>query len=320
MAIFSLNHRPIGKSTQARPHTAAAHIRYITRKPALTRLEGRGIPTEREAAQRFFISAEDGDRKNARVADKVMLALPKELDPEQRAQLVRDYAEHVTQGRAPWLAAFHDQGKDVENPHCHLVLRDRDPETGRRVMGLSEAGSTARLRQDWETFTNRALARAQRPERVDRRTLAAQGQARAPTIHEGPRSRAMKARGAEPLSRRRLVRNGPRARHATRWVDYPAIDRGRSRPDFNRRPSPQAESPAELWQAADADRQRRDLARLAPFQAPGLPEGQRPGRLPSLSAALARTPAGPAAPLAPFGAPPLSFGSEDMARQRGRRR
>lgn len=331
VAIFSLNHRPIGKSTQARPHTAAAHVRYITRKPAATRLEGRGIPLDREAAQRFFITAEDADRKNARVADKVMLALPKELDGEQRAQLVRDYAEHVTKGRAPWLAAFHDQGKDAHNPHCHLVLRDRDPETGRRVMGLSEAGSTTRLREDWETFTNRALTRARRPERIDRRSLEAQGARRKPTIHEGPRSRAMKARGARPISRRREVSNRPGARGRRRWVDYPKIDNGRSRPDYNQ----QIESPAELWQAVDADRQRRDFAQLARHQAPGLPEGQKlppylapaspaagPPRpaLPSLTAALTRAPAGPARPLAPFKPAPLSLAPEDLARQRGRRR
>ena len=122
VAIFSLNHRPIGKSTQAQPNTAGAHVGYITRPRAASHVEGRGVPTDPREAREYFNGEEAADRKNARVADKVMLALPKELNPEQRLGLVRGYAEEVTQGRAPWLAAFHDQGKDANNPHLAVTM------------------------------------------------------------------------------------------------------------------------------------------------------------------------------------------------------
>jgi hypothetical protein len=331
VAIYSLNHRPIGKTTQARPNTAAAHIRYISRKPAATHVDGRGIPTDPKKARAFFLEAESLDRKNARVADKVMVALPKELDAEQRKTLVRRFAEDVTKGRAPWYAAIHDQGKDAQNPHAHLVFRDRDPETGRRVIGLSESGSTERLRKAWEFHANEALSGAGRAERIDRRTLDAQGVRRRPTIHEGPRSRAMKARGAEPRSQRRQVRNQPRARNARRWVDYPKIDRGRSRPDYNR----SLESPAELWEAVDNARQRRDFAQLAPHQAPGLPEKsatttRRPlvqpmptgqgARLPSLTHALSQAAPPQLNPVASFKPPPLSFSPDELTRRKGLKR
>ncbi|MBX9748341.1 MAG: MobA/MobL family protein [Roseococcus sp.] len=117
--------------------------------------------------------------------------------------------------------------------------------------------------------------RARRPERIDRRSLEAQGARRKPTIHEGPRSRAMKARGAQPLFRRREVSNRQGARGRRCCVDYPKIDDGRSRPDYNR----QIESLAELWQAVDADRQRREFAQLAHHQEPGLPEGRKAAAL-----------------------------------------
>lgn len=269
VAIFSLNHRPIGKSTQARPNTAGAHLMYITRPRAASRVEGRGIPTTPTEARDYFNAAEAADRKNARMADKLMLALPKELDAEQRADLVREYAEDITRGRAPWLAAFHDRGKDAHNPHCHLVIRDRDPGTGRRVARLSDKGSTHWLRSLWEGYANRALERAGYGERIDRRSLADQGTDRAPTIHEGPRGRAMEARGAAPTSRSRNVRNGQGARSRTREVDYPAIDQGRSRSAHNRR---RRETPAEVWAGIDGERQARELEELAPYRAPGLPE------------------------------------------------
>lgn len=261
MAIFSLHHKPIGKATQRKPHTASAHIRYITRPEAASRIEGARMPTKAAKAAGYLKQMEDGDRANARVVDKVRLALPVELDAEQRAQLVRDYAEDLTQGRASWLAAFHDKGEDAHNPHCHLVVRDRDHESGKRVIGMSEAGSTEKVRALWETHANRALERAGHEARIDRRTLAAQGIQRAPTIHEGPRAQAMDRRGAQPRSQVRERRNGRGARQRSRQVDYPRIDNGRSRPAYNRALRPR-ETKADFWAAIDADKRLREFESL----------------------------------------------------------
>lgn len=264
MAIYSLHHTPVGKSTQAQPYTAAAHIRYITRKDALSAIRQARFParTPREVAD-YLRACEDTDRKNARVMDKVMLALPKELDDEQRIGLVRDFAEHVTKGRAPWLAAFHMKGKDARNPHCHLVLRDRDPETNKRVIGTSEIGSTERLRQQWEDYANWALSRAGHKERIDRRTLEAQGVRREPTIHEGPQAQAMDRRGARPKSQSRQRRNRPGSRRPHRDVDYSKIDKGRSRPEVNRaRRAGGRETESDYWDAIDTDNQRREISAL----------------------------------------------------------
>lgn len=271
VAIYSLHHSPVGKSTQAQPYTAAAHINYITRRRAMSLMQKARLPGQnpREVAE-YLKTCEDQDRKNARVIDKVMLALPKELNQVERVKLVRDFAEHVTQGRAPWLAAFHDKGKDARNPHCHLVLRDRDPKTNKRVIGTSEKGSTEQLRESWELFANQALERAGRSERIDRRTLAEQGIEREPTIHEGPQSQAMDKRGAKPKSRQRRVRNAPGARRTERNVDYRRIDKGRSRPQVNRmrRAAAAKEAERDYWNAIDQDNQSRELRDLAAIHNP----------------------------------------------------
>ena len=264
MAIYSLHHTPVGKSTQAQPYTAAAHIRYITRKDALSAVRQARFParTPREVAD-YLRACEDTDRKNARVLDKVMLALPRELNDEQRIGLVKNFAEHVTKGRAPWLAAFHMKGKDARNPHCHLVLRDRDPETNKRVIGTSEIGSTERLRQQWEDYANKALRDAGHKERIDRRSLEAQGIQREPTIHEGPQAQAMDRRGARPQSQPRQRRNRPGSRRTHRDVDYRKIDKGRSRPEVNRaRRAGGRETDRDYWDAIDADNQRREISAL----------------------------------------------------------
>ena len=255
MAIYSLNHAAIGKATQARGYTAVAHVRYVARRKACVRLLAARMPATSAKAQRWLREQEDQDRKNARVCDKVLLALPRELSATQRAELVHAFAEEVTRGKASWLAAFHEKGKDLHNPHCHLVIRDRDPETGKRVCAMSERGSTERLRLLWEEHANRSLKRAGREERIDRRTLRAQGIQRRPTIHEGLSARDMQRDGKRVSSRVRTVRNGIGAKSAEREVDYRKLDQGRSRPGHNEY---LRESEADYWAAIDADRIARE--------------------------------------------------------------
>ncbi|AXK79664.1 hypothetical protein DW352_03500 [Pseudolabrys taiwanensis] len=255
MAIYSLHHSAIGKATQPRTNTAAAHVRYIARKRACTRLFGARMPATSAKAQAWLREQEQADRKNARICDKVLLALPRELTADQNAELVRAFAEEVTRGRASWLAAFHAKGKDAHNPHCHLVIRDRDVETGKRVCSMSERGSTDRLRLLWERHANAALERAGRDDRIDRRTLKAQGIKRRPTIHEGLSARDMEKDGKAVRSRVRTVRNGVGARSGARSVDYRKVDQGRSRPGYN---DHLRETEADYWAAIDADRIARD--------------------------------------------------------------
>lgn len=269
MAIYSLHHSSVGKSTQAEAYTASAHIKYITRASVLSRVAGERMPTSSGHAMRFLREAENGDRKNARVIDKIMLALPRELNAQQRLALVRGYAEAITKGKASWLAAFHERGKDAQNPHCHLVIRDRDHETGKRVFGMSEKGSTERLRLLWEKQANLALQQARREARIDRRTLKAQGIERTPTIHEGVRGRRMHRQQRQVRSRPRTRRNSALAKSRTRKVDYPRIDRGHSRCAYNERIQARArEIAAEYWAVLDDHDRALELDRLRAIHKP----------------------------------------------------
>ena len=184
MAIYSLSHKSIGRTTH-RAGTAAAHARYILRQSAAGDVLSEHMPSGRKTVQGWLNAQEQADRKNARVIDKIMVALPRELHPLQRGRLVREYCERITKGRAPWLAVIHDKGKDADNPHAHIIIRDRDIHTGKRVAQLSEKGSCERLRALWETVANEALSRACQGARIDRRSLKVQGKTRAPGRHRG---------------------------------------------------------------------------------------------------------------------------------------
>lgn len=232
MAIYSLNLKSIGRSTHA-AGTAGAHLLYIARDGAAPELVAGHMPTDATEARTWMSRAEAADRKNARVIDKVRIALPRELTPEQRMQLVQDFAHDLTADRVPWFAAIHAQGKDTHNPHCHLVIRDRDIETGKRVLRLSDsprdrarAGLEPKavewVRTLWEHRANRALELAGHDVRIDRRSLEAQGIDRDPTIHIGPQAQHVENFVARPVSKTVETGNG-------RVIDYPQIDSGRTR-------------------------------------------------------------------------------------------
>ena len=220
MAIFHLTHRTIGRSTHA-AGTAGAHIGYITRASACRAAIAEHIPTAEPgskggAARAWLDAQEEADRKNARVIDKLEISLPRELDQAQRVELVRAFVLELSGGKSvPFFAAFHDKAgtKDEANPHAHLVIRDRDPATGKgRVIGTSEKGSTERAREIWEQICNEALRDLNHRARIDRRSLVDQGVTdRKSPGYEGPQARQIEAKGrtSVKLDRIREARKAP---------------------------------------------------------------------------------------------------------------
>ena len=184
IAIYSLNIRSIGRSTHA-ARTASAHVRYITRPEARPVILAERMPKNRQAAQTWLNGEERSDRKNARVADKLTIALPRELDADQRRQLVQRFANLITKDRASWFAAIHQIGADAHNPHVHLLVRDRDITTGKRVFGLSERGSCERVRSLWQDVCNTALQDAAQAVQIDRRSFYRRKLAQIAQRHRG---------------------------------------------------------------------------------------------------------------------------------------
>ena len=242
MAIYSLSLRSIGRSTHA-AGTAGAHLRYISRKRAASEILTQHMPEDAQSARTWMDQHERSARKNARLADKIMVALPRELDAQQRADLVRGFMDELTQGgRVPYYAAIHQTGKDEYNPHAHICVVDRDIETGKRVLCLSDSirdrqkkglpgpSAVEWVRERWETCANKALEHAGHEARIDRRSLEAQGVDRAPQIHIGPRAQHIDTMVERPVSK---PLKAPTRRHPDRVVDYPFIDAGRSRRDRN---------------------------------------------------------------------------------------
>lgn len=175
-------------------------------------------------------------RKDAQLAREMNIALPKELPLEQQRELLRRFVDEqfVDRGMVADMAIHHDQ--ENNNPHAHVMLSFYAAnENGFRHTRTREWNSKDFLtetRGAWSQYANRALEAMGRDERIDHRTLEAQGIDRMPTIHEGPQGRKARERGFEPASNVVDIRTYAGKR---RRLDYRDIDVGRSRAAQNER-------------------------------------------------------------------------------------
>jgi hypothetical protein len=177
-------------------------------------------------------------RRDARVARERDIALPHELSLEQNVALARRIAQRMRDDYKVAIdLAIHlpdeSKGQDRRNIHMHLLYTTREvgPDgLGEKVHRLDRKATAAqeieKMRYIWELECNAALLSAGVNARIDRRTLAAQGIDRIPQIHEGPQARALAKEGRKAESVVQVDFKG-------REINYPEIDQGRSRPEFN---------------------------------------------------------------------------------------
>ena len=138
-------------------------------------------------------------RCDAQVAREIDIALPVELNREQKKELVRDFVSEqlVSEGMVADVA-FHDF--DSHNPHAHILLTTRpindDGRFGFKERSWNKKDALEQLRSDWADKVNLSLEQAGYKDiKVDHRTLEEQGINRLPQIHLGPDVTKMKERG-----------------------------------------------------------------------------------------------------------------------------
>ncbi len=141
-------------------------------------------------------------RRNARVAREYLVALPFELSPAQRLILARDFSQELSDryGFAVDLTVHAPRdfpGSDPRNYHAHLLATTREVhidrlgaktalemnDHDRLQLGLKPAvHELFHVRERWATVANEALREADIAERIDHRTLEAQGIDREPQL------------------------------------------------------------------------------------------------------------------------------------------
>lgn len=213
MAIARLSVK-VGKAGKASPHAD-----YITREEE-KKLEQETLKTDLEykshgnmpewAEQQpnlFWQAADLYERKNGSTYREYEIALPREMNQEQRLKLVESFIQEEIGSKYPYQFAIHNpqamDGKD--QPHVHLMFNERlqdgierdpeqyfkrynakNPERGGAKKDNTGKGYQERkddikeLRQRWENLCNKHLEKHQIDSRIDMRSYKDQGIDREP--------------------------------------------------------------------------------------------------------------------------------------------
>jgi ATP-dependent exoDNAse (exonuclease V) alpha subunit len=139
-------------------------------------------------------------RKDAQLAREINVALPTEFDLEEQKALLREYIKEnfVDKGMIADFAIHHAR---AENPHAHIMLTTRTvtPDGfGNKNHDWNSRQILVDWREDWADKTNRILEEKGLEERIDHRTLKAQGIDREPTIHLGRRLQPLNDKAYAP--------------------------------------------------------------------------------------------------------------------------
>lgn len=234
MAIFHLSVKTISRSAG---RSATAAIAYRSGEKVMDERTGlvhdytrrRGVehteiflpenaPAWASQREQLWNAAELAEkRKNSTVAREFEVALPAELNREQRLELVREFSRDLVQRHGMAVdVAIHEPGKegDHRNHHAHILCSTRrlTPEGFKdktRELDDQKSGEVSHWRERWAEMSNRHLENAGRQERIDHRSLEAQRAAaiergdteqaakleRLPTVHLGPNVVQMEQRG-----------------------------------------------------------------------------------------------------------------------------
>ena len=134
---------------------------------------------------------------NSQLAREINVAIPKELNHEQKRILVFEYVEleFVSRGMIADVA-LHDLNS--ENPHAHLLLTQRSVTAngfGNKNREWNQKSVLQSHRSSWADHANRALESAGYADRIDHRSLKDQSIDRLPQIHLGPQVKEMDLKG-----------------------------------------------------------------------------------------------------------------------------
>jgi len=216
MASYHLSVKTGGKGS------ASPHANYIAREGKYARekdsdmehKESGNMPAwAAHKPSEFWKAADMFERANGCTYREIEIALPRELKPEQRLDLVRDFVQQEIGDRHAYQFAIHNPKAAIaggEQPHAHIMFSERlndgihrdpeqyfkranskDPERGgaKKVRGGETPAERKEYlvaqRERWADLQNTHLERHQHAGRVDARSLKDQGIDREPERHLG---------------------------------------------------------------------------------------------------------------------------------------
>ena len=246
MASYHLSVKTGGKGK------AASHADYIAREGKYAREKDNDLEHQESgnmpawAAHKpseFWKAADTFERANGCTYREIEIALPREFTPAQRLELVRDFVQQEIGDRHAYQFAIHNPRAAIEGgeqPHAHIMFserlndgieRDPQPYFKRANTKNPERGGAKKVRfgetpterkayliaqrERWADLQNKHLERYQHIDRVDARSLKAQGIEREPERHFG----AGQVRQFEPAQLHALMERREAERQAQHCRD-----------------------------------------------------------------------------------------------------
>lgn len=223
MAIGRLSMK-VGKAGKAAPHAAyivreGQYASRLERGEKLEATEAGNMPAWAKAQpQQFWQAADAFERVNGTTYREMEIALPRELELEQRAELVRAFVRQEIGERHAYQWAIHSPSAadGGEQPHVHLMFSERQcdgidrdpaqyfkrynakipekggarkgygPSAGKTLTAAERAAELKALRGRWEVLCNEHLAMAGHGQRIDMRSYAERGIKLAPERKQLP--------------------------------------------------------------------------------------------------------------------------------------
>ncbi|KAB7692877.1 MobA/MobL family protein [Plesiomonas shigelloides] len=218
MAIGRLSVK-VGKAGKAAPHASyigrtGQYAKRLERGEKLEASEYGNMPKWAESNPNHFWEAADAnERKNGTTYREYEIALPREMTPAQRLELVQDFVKQEIGDRYPYQFAIHNPraSDGGEQPHAHIMFSergidgiDRDPEQyfkrynaknpergGAKKDNTGKDPATRRkelkeLRGRWEVMCNEHLANNYIDKEIDMRSHAERGTGLEPEAKQLP--------------------------------------------------------------------------------------------------------------------------------------
>ncbi|EEU4199822.1 MobA/MobL family protein [Escherichia coli] len=139
---------------------AANHADYIERKGEYAKrkdleyTEHGNMPEwARDNPSHFWQAADQFERANGSTYRELEIALPRELTPEQRLELVQDFVRQEAGERHAWSFAIHNPKASIdggEQPHAHIMMSQRvNDGIDRTAQVKQRQDEEKRLQQEW---------------------------------------------------------------------------------------------------------------------------------------------------------------------------
>ena len=178
------------------------------------------LDIEIDRSELWNLAEKTENRKDARTAREWVIALPDELNPDQRKDLAKVFAQSFVD-RYDVIAdlAIHEpsKGGNDKNHHAHIMLTTRkaelDPDnklilttkanielsnTKRKSLNMGTTQEEIKaIRTKWANLANYALEQAGHDEKIDHRSYADQNNGLQATIHEGTKVTQLRRQGID---------------------------------------------------------------------------------------------------------------------------